>query len=70
MILDEEGWLHNIHIFSQFRGSDRVMTEYEVKFYEAACELMEKTARYHKLVLEASIKRVEDNLKNEQTSGD
>lgn len=64
-MMGEEGWLHNIHLFAQIRMSDKVMTEYEVKFYEAACELMEKTARYHQLVIEASIEKVKEHLKNE-----
>jgi len=70
MIKDEEGWLHNIHLFAQIRGGERVMTEYEVKFYEASCEMMEKVARYHQLVLEASIRKAEEFLKNEQPNGD
>ncbi len=64
MILDEEGWLHNIFVLAQIRET-RAMTEYEVKFYEAACELMEKTARYHQLVIETSIRKAKEYLENE-----
>ena len=65
MLQNEEGWLHNIHLFAQLRAGEVTMTEYEVKFYEAACEMMEKVARYQKLVIETAIKDAEAKLKNE-----
>ena len=62
--MNEPAWLSNIHLFAQLRGSGRKMTEYETKFYEAACEMMEQHARYIKLVLEQSIKEAEERIKN------
>lgn len=63
-MMHEEAWLGNIHLFRSLRASGKIMNEYEVKFYEAACELMEQHARYIKLVLEQSIKEAEERIKN------
>ena len=68
--IDEEGWLRNVHLFAQLRRCEGIMTEYEVKYYEAACEMLEQQARFHKLFFEMSIERAKEQLDNEQNSRD
>ena len=63
--INEDGWLNTICLYAQIRMGEKTMTEYEVKLYESACEMMEQQARFHKLFLELSIKRAKEEVDDE-----